>query len=57
MKALGVIATEVTGFLWMAADRYGLDKLGEDGIPIRRMLDAGVTEGAFISATYLGSCA
>jgi predicted amidohydrolase YtcJ len=42
MKALGVIATVVPGFLWMAGDRYGLDKLGEDGIPIRRMLDGGV---------------
>ncbi|MFL6797512.1 MAG: amidohydrolase [Xanthobacteraceae bacterium] len=42
MKALGVIATVVPGFLWMASDRYGLDKLGADGIPIRRMLDAGV---------------
>ena len=43
MRALGVIATVVPGFLWMAGDRYGLDKLGGEGIPIRRMLDAGVT--------------
>ena len=42
MKALGVIATVVPGFLWMAGDRYGLDKLGSDGVPIRRLLDAGV---------------
>jgi predicted amidohydrolase YtcJ len=42
MKALGVIATVVPGFLWMARDRYGLDRLGGEGIPIRRMLDAGV---------------
>jgi predicted amidohydrolase YtcJ len=42
MKALGVIATVVPGFLWMAGDRYGLDKLAADGIPIRRMLDGGV---------------
>jgi predicted amidohydrolase YtcJ len=42
MKTLGVIATVVPGFLWMASDRYGLDKLGEQGIPIRRMLDGGV---------------
>src|SRR2546430_16054382 len=41
MKALGVIATVVPGFLWMAGDRYGLDRLGEEGIPIRRMLDGG----------------
>ena len=43
MRELGVIATVVPGFLWMAGDRYGLDKLGDEGIPIRRMLDAGVT--------------
>ncbi|HEY0219603.1 MAG TPA: amidohydrolase [Afipia sp.] len=42
MKTLGVIATVVPGFLWMAGDRYGLDKLGSDGIPIRRLLDGGV---------------
>jgi predicted amidohydrolase YtcJ len=42
MQALGVIATVVPGFLWMAADRYGLDQLGGEGIPIRRMLDGGV---------------
>ena len=42
MKALGVIATVVPGFLWMAGDRYGLDQLGDQGIPIRRMLDGGV---------------
>jgi predicted amidohydrolase YtcJ len=42
MKALGVIATVVPGFLWMASDRYGLDQLGEEAIPIRRMLDGGV---------------
>jgi predicted amidohydrolase YtcJ len=42
MRALGVIATVVPGFLWMASDRYGLDKLGGDGIPIRRLLDGGV---------------
>ena len=26
----------------MAGDRYGLDKLGSEGIPIRRLLDGGV---------------
>ena len=35
-------ATVVPGFLWMAGDRYGLDQLGEEAIPIRRMLDGGV---------------
>jgi hypothetical protein len=39
MKELGVIATVVPGVLWMAGNRYGLDKLGKQGIPIRRMLD------------------
>src|SRR5262245_64117042 len=34
MQALGVIATVVPGFLWMAGDRYGLDKLGSAGIQI-----------------------
>jgi predicted amidohydrolase YtcJ len=28
MQALGVIATVVPGFLWMAGDRYGLDRAG-----------------------------
>jgi predicted amidohydrolase YtcJ len=42
MQALGVIATVVPGFLWMASDRYGLDQLGSEAIPIRRMLDGGV---------------
>ena len=42
MKDLGVIATVVPGFLWMASDRYGLDQLGGEGIPIRRLLDGGV---------------
>jgi hypothetical protein len=42
LKALGVVATVVPGFLWMAGDRYGLDRLGDQGIPIRRLLDGGV---------------
>jgi predicted amidohydrolase YtcJ len=42
MKALGVIATVVPGFLWMAGDRYGLDQVGDQAIPVRRMLDGGV---------------
>src|SRR5262249_36981561 len=40
--ALGLIATVVPGFLWMASDRYGLDQVGAHAIPIRRMLDGGV---------------
>ncbi|MGH7279848.1 MAG: amidohydrolase, partial [Candidatus Rokuibacteriota bacterium] len=42
MKALGVVATVTPGFLWMADDRYGLDALGQHGIPIRDLLDAGI---------------
>jgi predicted amidohydrolase YtcJ len=42
MRDLGVIATATPGFLWMAGDRYGLDELGEKGVPLRRLLDAGV---------------
>ncbi|MGH7365014.1 MAG: amidohydrolase [Candidatus Rokuibacteriota bacterium] len=42
MRALGVVATATPGFLSMASDRYGLDRLGADGVPLRRLLDAGV---------------
>ena len=42
MRALGVVATATPGFLSMASDRYGLDRLGDDGVPLRRLLDAGV---------------
>src|SRR5260370_41432072 len=45
MKALGVIATVVPGFLWMASDRYGLDRLGEESIPLRCNLDGGGAGG------------
>jgi predicted amidohydrolase YtcJ len=42
MRELGVIATCTPGFLALAGDRYGLDRLGEDGVPLRALLDAGV---------------
>ena len=42
MRALGIVATATPGFLAMASDRYGLDRLGTDGVPLRRLLDAGV---------------
>jgi predicted amidohydrolase YtcJ len=42
MKALGVVATATPGFLSLASDRYGLDRLGSEGVPLRRLLDAGV---------------
>ena len=42
IKALGLIATVTPGFMFMASDRFKLDELREDGIPIRRLLDASV---------------
>ena len=42
MRDLGVIATATPGFLYLAGDRYGLDRLGEQAVPLRELLDAGV---------------
>jgi len=42
MKALGLVATVTPGFMYMAGDRFGLQALGAEGTPIRRLLDAGV---------------
>jgi predicted amidohydrolase YtcJ len=42
IKALGLIATVTPGFMHMASDRFGLATLRERGIPLRRLLDAGV---------------
>ena len=42
MKRLGLVATVTPNFMYMAEDRFGLDKLRDRGIPIRRLLDAGV---------------
>jgi predicted amidohydrolase YtcJ len=42
LRDLGVIATATPGFLYLAGDRYGLDALGERGVPLRELLDAGV---------------
>jgi predicted amidohydrolase YtcJ len=42
MRDLGVVATCTPGFLALAGDRYGLDRLGEAGVPLRALLDAGV---------------
>lgn len=42
MRDLGLIATVTPNFMYMATDRFGLDELGERGIPIRRLIDGGV---------------
>jgi predicted amidohydrolase YtcJ len=42
LRDLGVVATATPGFLYLAGDRYGLDALGERGVPLRELLDAGV---------------
>jgi predicted amidohydrolase YtcJ len=42
IKALGLIATVTPGFMFMASDRFKLNELRDEGIPIRRLLDAGV---------------
>jgi predicted amidohydrolase YtcJ len=57
MKALGVVVTAVPGFLYLAGDRYGLDRLGERGVPLRALLDAGIpvalgTDGVPISMLW-----
>lgn len=57
MKALGVVVTTVPGFLYLAGDRYGLDQLGERGIPLRALLDADIpvalgTDGVPISMLW-----
>ena len=57
MKALGVVVTTVPGFLYLAGDRYGLDQLGERGVPLRALLDADIpvalgTDGVPISLLW-----
>ncbi len=42
IKALGLIVTVCPSFMYMAKDRFGLDKLREKGIPIRELIDAGI---------------
>ncbi len=42
MKALGVVATVNPNFMYMAGDRWDLDKMGEHGTPIRQLIDAGI---------------
>lgn len=42
MKRLGVVATVTPNFMYMASDRFNLQKIGDHAMPIREMLDAGV---------------
>jgi predicted amidohydrolase YtcJ len=42
MRRLGLVATVTPGFMYMAGDRFGLQRLGAKGTPIRALLDAGV---------------
>lgn len=42
IKALGLIATVTPNFMYMAGDRFGLDKLRDKGTPLRELLDAGI---------------
>lgn len=43
MRRLGLIATVTPNFMYMATDRFGLDDLGSEGTPIRRLVDGGLT--------------
>jgi len=57
MRALGVVVTATPGFLYLADDRYGLDRLGDRGVPLRALLDAGIpvalgTDGVPISMPW-----
>ena len=42
IEALGLVCTVTPSFMHMASDRFGLDRLGPAGTPIRELLDAGV---------------
>jgi predicted amidohydrolase YtcJ len=42
IKRLGLVATVTPNFMYMASDRFGLDKLRGRGVPIRELLDAGI---------------
>jgi predicted amidohydrolase YtcJ len=42
IKELGLFATVTPNFMYMADDRFGLDKLRDKGIPIRQLLDMGI---------------
>jgi predicted amidohydrolase YtcJ len=42
IKTLGLVATVTPGFMHMASDRFGLDRLGAEGTPLRALLDADI---------------
>ncbi len=42
IRALGAIVTISPNYMFLFSDRFGIDKLGDEGIPLRRFLDAGV---------------
>ncbi len=42
MKRLGLVATVTPNFMYMAKDRFNLQRLGGHGTPIRALLDAGI---------------
>jgi predicted amidohydrolase YtcJ len=42
IKDLGMVVTAEPNFMYMASDRFELDKLGEKGIPLRELIDAGI---------------
>jgi predicted amidohydrolase YtcJ len=42
IKELGLFATVTPNFMFMASDRFGLDKLRDRGVPIRQLLDTGI---------------
>ena len=42
IKHLGLVATVTPNFMYMASDRFGLDKLRDRGVPVRELLDAGI---------------
>lgn len=42
MKKLGVVATVTPNFMYMASDRFNLHEIGEQAMPIHKLLEAGV---------------
>jgi predicted amidohydrolase YtcJ len=42
IRELGLVVTVTPNFMYLASDRFGLDRLRERGIPLRELMDAGV---------------